>query len=298
MDGNGSTAWTINHSLTVNTQSIESGSQQFDGTLNMNAGAIGRLTVNLADPSAAWTMSGTMNLAGFGVLTTTRIAGSRMILTGELNMGTGIAQITADTSLNGANVSIAAGGTLRMLGRTTLDIDTNFSGSGVLHNGAGGTMIFDSGAALFTVGLTNSGIFTIVEEGGGVAGVNRVEFAPSSVWAVEIGGYAAGDADRLLVTGAAGAALGGVLDVSLLNLGMGFAPQIGDEFRILFALDGMVSGTFVNDPVSLANGLTYEWTVIYNPSNVTLRLDNIIPTPSSMALLSLGGLIAARRRRA
>jgi hypothetical protein len=71
--------------------------------------------------------------------------------------------------------------------------------------------------------------------------------------------------------------------------------------RILIAagaLDGVVSGTFANDPVSFADGLIYEWTVIYSQRNVTLRLDNIVPTPGSIALLGLGGLIAARRRRA
>lgn len=298
MDGTTNTTWTINHSLTVNTQAIEQGSQQFDGTLNMNAGAVGRLTVNLADPGASWTMDGTMNLAGLGVLTTTRVAGSRMIVTGDLNMGTGIAQITADTALQGADLNINAGGTLRMRGTTTVDSHTQFSGTGVLHNGIGGTMVLDSGTAMAGVGLLNSGVLSVGGDGPGSAGMDRVTFAADSVWEVGIGGYAAVQVDRLNVTGASGASLGGVLSVSLLDLGIGFAPQIGDEFLIITSLQGGNTGMFINDPVTLAGGLTYEWSVITSPHRVYLRLDNVVPAPGSVALLGLGGLFAARRRRA
>ncbi len=293
MDGNNDAAWTINHSLTVNTQAIESGSQQFDGTLNMNVGAIGRLTVNLADPSAAWTMNGTMNLAGLGVLTTTRISGSRMIVTGDLNMGTGIAQITADTSLQGANVSIAASGTLRMRASTTVDAATSFGGTGTLHNGLDGAMLLNSGASLSQVGLTNSGLLRIGQSGAGVAAVDRFTSTAEAALGIDVGGYLAGTNHDLLLVSGGGTLLNGQLTVSLIT---GFAPQIGDEFTILSSLGG-VSGTFANDPVSFSGGLTYDWTVLYNPNSVVLRLGNIVPTPGSMALLGLGGLIAARRRR-
>lgn len=298
MDGSNNVAWTINHALTVNTQAIELGSQQFDGTFNMNAGAVGRLTLNLADPDASWTMNGAMNLAGFGVLTTTRVAGSRMIVTGDLNMGAGIAQITADTVLRGADVNINAGGTLRMRGVTRVEADTDFFGTGTLHNGIDGTMVLETGTALSGVGLLNSGVLSVGGDGPGVAGMDRVSFAADSVWEVGIGGYAAGQNDLLTVTGMGAASLGGVLLVSLLDLGTGFTPQIGDEFRILRSLQGGSTGTFTNDPVTHAGGLTYEWSVIYSPQYVSLRLDSIVPAPGSVALLGLCGLIAARRRRA
>jgi hypothetical protein len=293
MDGNNDAAWTINHGLTVNTQAIEQGSQQFDGTFNMNAGAVGRLTMNLADPDAAWTMSGTMNLAGFGALTTTRVAGSRMIVTGDLNMGSGIAQITADTSMQGASVIISGGGTLRMRGSTTVDTGTSFSGTGVLHNGLGGAMMLNSGASLSQVGLTNSGILRVGDASAGIASVDRFASTAEAAWSVDIGGYLAGaNHDLLLVTGE-GTAVNGLLTISLLD---GFVPQIGDEFTILSSL-GLVSGAFVNDPVTLSGGLTYDWTILYNPNSVVLRLDSIVPAPASMALIGLVGLLAARRRR-
>ncbi|MFM9957397.1 MAG: hypothetical protein ACKVZJ_04940 [Phycisphaerales bacterium] len=298
MDGNNSTFWTINNALTVNTDAIELGSQQFDGTFNLNVGAIGRLTVNLADTGASWTMSGTMNLAGLGILTTTRVAGSRMIVTGDLNMGAGIAQITADTAFQNANVLIEHNGTLRMRGNTSVDASTAFSNSGVLENGVGGSMLLHSGASLGAVGLTNNNVLRIGESGPGIASVDRFASTINAAWGVDIGGYAPGtEHDLLLVTGGA-ADLGGTLNVSLIGLGAGavFAPSVGDEFTILSALGG-VSGTFSNDPVSLSAGLTYEWSIIYNPNTVVLRLDRIVPTPGSAVLLGLSGLLAAKRRR-
>lgn len=189
------------------------------------------------------------------------------------------------------------GSTLRMRGLTVVDADTTFTGSGTLQNGVGGSMLLDTGVSLSEVGLTNSGILRIGEAGPGVAAVDRFTSVDGAIWAIDIGGYLAGaEHDLLLVTGG-GASLAGVINVSLLGLGgPTFAPNIGDEFTILSALGG-VSGVFSNDPVTQVGGLTYDWTVIYTPNTVVLRLDNIIPAPGSVALLGLGGLIAARRRR-
>ncbi len=293
MDGSGATSWSINHRLEVNTQAIETGSQIFDGTMNINGGIAGRLTMNLEDPGASWTMNGEMNLAGLGALTITRVAGSRMIVAGDLNMASGIAQITSDTAFQGANVSIVSGGNLRTFGNTTVNAATNFAGAGVLQNGVGGGMLLNSGVSLGQVGLTNSGMLRIGESGSGLAAVDRFTSTAEAAWGVDIGGYLAGTKhDLLLVTGGT-TMLDGQLLVSLLT---GFAPQIGDEFTILSSLGG-VSGAFSNDPTSFANGLTYDWTVIYNPNTVVLRLDIIVPTPGSLALLGLGGLLAVRRRR-
>lgn len=137
MDGAERTTWNTSSRLNVNTGAIEMGSRHFGGTLNLTTGSAGRLTLNLADPNASWTMAGRMNLAGLGNLTITRVAGSRMIVIGDFNMGAGIAQITADTALQGADVSIAANGTPRFFGGTTVDAAATFAGTGTLHNGIG-----------------------------------------------------------------------------------------------------------------------------------------------------------------
>jgi hypothetical protein len=280
MDGNNNATWTINHGLTVNTQAIELGSQQFDGTFNMKAGAIGRLTINLDDPAASWAMNGTMNLAGFGALTTTRVAGSRMIVTGELNMGTGIAQITADTAFQGGDVSVAATGNLRMRANTTVDAPTTFSGAGTLQNWSDGTMTLHSGVSLGQVGLTNNGQLSIGQNGPGIASVDRFGSSATATLAVDIAGYSAGTEHDLLLVTSGAAALNGEINVDLLGLGGGevFAPGIGDEFTVLSALGG-VSGTFTNDPTTQVGDYTYEWAIIYNPNTVVLRLEDIVFTP-------------------
>lgn len=297
------TVWNVSNSLTVNADRINTASNFFSGTMNITGGALGRVTINLSNPSEAWYMLGTMNLAGAGGLPVTRVAGSHIVVGGNLNINSGIVQITADTTLASplgpATVNIAPGATLRTRGATTVEAPTIFAGSGTLQNGVGGSMLLDTGVSLSNVGLANSGILRIGEAGPGVAAVDRLTSAIGATWGVDIAGYLAGaDHDLLLVTGG-GASLAGVINVWLLGLGGGpiFAPNIGDEFTILSALGG-VSGVFSNDPVTQVGGLTYDWTVIYNPNTVVLRLDNVVPAPGSIALLGLGSQLAARRRRA
>lgn len=304
MDGrSGDTVWTVNSTLVVNAQRLDDFSSRFDGTMNIQGGVIGALTINLLDPADSWQMNGTMNLAGSGALPVTRVAGSRMLMTGDLNVTSGIAQITADTtfssSIAAANVSIPQNATLRMRGHTVVGASTTFTGTGTLQNGVNGDLVLESGLTLSEVGLTNNSMLRIAAGAPGVASVNSFISTSGATWAVDIGGLIAGSQhDVLLVSGGA-AMLGGTLDVALIGLGGGpaFAPTVGDEFTILSALGG-VSGTFLNDPSSFAHGLTYDWTVIYNPNTVVLRLEGIVPGPGSIALLGLGGLFTARRRRA
>ncbi len=303
MDGTaGDTVWNINSLLVVNAQRIDDFSSRFDGTLNIEAGFLGRLTLNLADPDSAWQMNGTMNLSGSGGLPVTRVAGSGMLVTSNLNVTSGIAEITADTAFStdllAANVSIPQNATLRMRGRTVVGSNTTFAGSGTFQNGVNGDLVLDSGVTLSQVGLINNSTLRIAAEAAGVASVHSFISTADADWIVDIGGLAAvTQHDVLLISGGA-ATLGGTLDVSLIGLGGGpaFAPNIGDEFTILFALGG-VSGTFINDPVTQVNGVTYDWSVIYNPNTIVLRLDHIIPTPGSAGLLALGGLLALPRRR-
>jgi hypothetical protein len=48
----------------------------------------------------------------------------------------------------------------------------------------------------------------------------------------------------------------------------------------------------------MAGGLTYEWTVVYNPNTVVLRLDNVVvPSPGAIGLAMLAGFVGCRRRR-
>lgn len=302
MDGfSGTTTWNVLNTLAVNAELLDEGASWFDGTFNIDTGFNGRLTINLPDATESWWMRGTMNLAGSGGLPVTRVAGSRMVVTGELNVTSGTALITADTYFSsgvGANVSIPGGAMLSMRGMTRVGANTTFAGAGTLQNGVNGDMVLDSGVTLSEVGLINNSTLRIAADAPGVASAHSLISTTNADWLVDIGGLAAGaQHDVLLISGGA-AMLGGTLDVYLIGLGGGpaFAPNIGDEFTILSAVGG-VSGTFINDPVSFAGGLTYDWTVIYNSNTVVLRLDHIIPSPGGAALLALGGLLSCPRRR-
>jgi hypothetical protein len=301
MDGTmGSTVWQVESSLVVNAESIDMPAaieNHFQGVMNIRGGVLGGLTLNLANPSDSWTMAGIMSLSGIGVLPVTRLAGSDVEMTGTLMVDDGLVQVTSDVGMIGADVFIAPDSTLRMRGNTVIDSSTDFGSTGALLNGLGGKMLLHSGASLDTVGLTNAGVLRIGEAGPGMAAVDRFASTAAATWAVDIGGYLAGtEHDSLLVTGGE-AILDGEIVVTLADLGAGmFDPQIGDEFKILSAIGG-VSGVFDNDPVSTVGSLTYEWSVIYNASSVVLRLDNVVPAPGSIALVGLGGILAARRKR-
>lgn len=289
--------WSINNSLVINTDAFAPYAEgRFDGTMNISGGALGRFTLNLSDPADAWTMDGEMELRGLGALPVTRVAGARMIVTGDLEVSNGVSQSTADLDFRGAGVDIESGSTLRTRGATTIDAETSFSGSGTLQNGLGGVLILHDGVALNDVGLTNTGIFGIGVSGPGIAGVDRFLSTDDAIWAVDIGGaIAATEHDMLSVTGGT-AELGGELVVLLADLGAGvFAPSIGDEFVILLSVGG-VSGEFTSDPVTVVGALTYGWDVVYNPNSVVLRLESIVPAPGALALLGIAGLTASRRR--
>ncbi len=291
------TEWDINSSLVINAGAINEGSQEFGGSMDITGGPLARLTINLDDNAASWEMSGSMTLGGAGAFAATRVAGSWMHVTGELAVSNGIAQITAPTSFIGASVTIPADATLRTRNFTTVDAASSFAGGGTLHNGEGGTMVLFNSLSLGDVGVANSGVLHVGQFGPGTVMVERFTNNASGTLRIELAGYADVERDLLIATGGS-ATLGGMLDVRLIDLGGGvFMPSVGDEFTILRAFGGVV-GSFLNDPVTMASGLTYEWTVIYNPSTVVLRLDTItVPPPGTVGLAMLAGLARGRRRR-
>lgn len=300
MDGNGSTHWAINAPLVVNAGALDLlGSQIFDGSLEIAGGFAGALAMHLTDPTEAWIMAGSMELAGAGGVPVTRIAGSHMIVTGDLHAVSGLPSITADATLAaGSAIDIADGVALRVRGATIVESGAVFAGTGMLQNGLGGTMLLESGAALGQIGLINNATLGIGESGPGIAAVDSFQSTASALWSIDIGGYAAGtEHDMLLVMGGP-AEVDGTLAVELSDLGAGtFVPQIGDEFTILIASGG-VSGAFGNSPVSLLpGGVGVHWSVIYNPNSVVLRVDHIVPTPGALAIAGLSSLMFVRRFR-
>ncbi|MEM6331373.1 MAG: retropepsin-like aspartic protease, partial [Planctomycetota bacterium] len=174
----------------------------------------------------------------------------------------------------------------------TLDIAggvqlTTFSGvdlldGGVLSLGPGAVLdtqfVEMRGGVLRGDGVISTGNGEIpgqVENNGGVVApgvgvgtleiVGRFSAAATGTLAIEIGGLLAGaEHDQLRVDG--GVALGGTLEVSLVDLGAGlFAPVAGDQFTILTASEGL-GGEFA----SLDLPADFAWDVLYNATSVEL----------------------------
>lgn len=302
LDGQAGTgSWSIQHSTVVNADRINSdpaAPNRFTGAIVVEGGALAQFRINLPQPSDRWELEGYIGLEGIGALPVTRLSGAPVDVRGTMAAWNGIVQVTADTAmLESSTLHISAGSTLRFRGTTTLDSSTSFTAAGTLQNGVGGVMTLNSGTSLELTGLLNSGTLLIGESGSGVASVDRFTGAPGSSWKIDVDGYLEGVGhDALLVTGGK-AALDGSLLVTIGGKdGVQFTPQIGDEFKILSAISGVV-GTFDNDPVSNVGSQVYEWTVIYNPGSVVLRLDAIVPTPGSTGLFAIGLLAATRKRR-
>lgn len=291
MDGGGGTTWNINSNLIVTAESIDSTiSNTFDGAINVSgAGFIRSLRVNLTGSFDEWTMNGEMNLAS-GLFPATRLAGSPMRLTGELNVtGAGV-RILADTDFDSPSTTTMATTDLLMGGQTTVAAGATFIGDGTFVNLADGSLKLEDGASLDQVGLQNSGLLE-VGDSPGIASVDRFENTDDGTWLVEIGGYVAGSESDLLLVTSGTTQLDGLIEVDLIDAGGGlFLPQIGDEFMVLTSF-GAVGGVFQNEPISFAAGQAFHWEVLYHPNDVTLRLvdiTNVIPEPSMFALLLLG----------
>jgi hypothetical protein len=311
MDGlSGNTVWNVNAPLTVVADQIATTpANRFEGTLNIGGGFAPRLTMNLRDPNAGWIMAGTLRLSGLTALVETKLAGSRMEVQGRVEVLSGRVRVDADTHFSSAGFAGPAvlsfgdaDASLQLGGRTDIDAGVQFEGSGALVNAGGGRMWLAHGADLGGVALRNAGALHIAE-GAGAATVPSFTQLASGIWTVELGGHAPGtEHDLLTVFGGGATQLDGLLRVALIDLGSGtFRPEVGDEFTILLAPGG-VSGSFLNSPVSVADGSVYTWTVLYRPDEVRLQLASIgvVPEPGTWAMwlagLGLAGSLARRRR--
>jgi hypothetical protein len=299
MDGGGNTTCNINHNAVISAVSIDSSiSNTFDGTLNVEGGFVGKLTISLVGAFDEWTMAGDMNLAGqnLAAFPIERVAGSPLRVTGDLNVEYRV-RIAADTTF-AANSAITFendSDQLQMSGETLVAAGAAFAGGGTLANGPSGEMTLADGASLGGTSLTNRGLLQ-VGNSPGTATVEQFVNQSDGTWLVEIGGHLPGtEHDRLLA--GSGAELGGLLEVDLMDAGGGlFLPSIGDTFTILTSPGG-VSGTFLNDPISSAAGQQFHWSVIYNPNDVVLQLVAItVPEPATLVFGATAGLALLVRK--
>ena len=283
--GTGDTVWTIQNQATINAGDLGSSANVFTGTFNIKAGSFARLRINLADPDAAWTLAGELTFTGGTTFLQRSLLGSPAIVTGSLDVASGIADVISDLTLaDTGELGLALPTSLvRTQGRTILEPGASVAGLGTLRNGQGGRMSIDAGVTMNTIDLENEGLLTLgaaeidpdVATGPARASVARFQQNAGATWRVSLGGDApATGHDQIAASGSA--VLDGALEVTLDELDTGmFAPQLGDEFVILTAAAG-VSGAFDADPVTMAGDTQYLWAVEYDPDQVVLRLAGIL----------------------
>ncbi len=180
-----------------------------------------------------------------------------------------------------ASFTVYNAGTFRKsAGTGTNNIDWVFNNSGTVDIRVG-TLSFNgpsfvnaAGAVVQGYGTLNVANTTFVNRGiinpGSSVGIltliGNLPQTSSCVINIELGGTAATNYDRLLVSGTA--QLDGTLNVQLVN---GFRPVGGDVFTILSS--SALSGTFAANNANLA-GLG----IIYTPTNVYLISSNDVPS--------------------
>lgn len=275
--------WNIANSLTINADKLDTlGVSNVESDINIEGTFLGKLTVNLTNPFGWWAVSRTLNVGGVAAIMTTRISGSQMVIYADMNVDNRVA-VTADMYVSSSGtVNFADADTqLRTSGTTEVQQYSDFIGHGELQNAPGGVLILDDGADLDNVGVLNEGELR-VGNSPGVAFVDRLNMAPTSLWSVELGGYTPGSQHDLLFVTQDATHVDGILDVNVINLGGGtFDPQQGDEFIILRAT-GALDGTFDKDPISYGNGKVYLWSVAVGNDTVTLHLDDTLPCPADL----------------
>ena len=194
--------------------------------------------------------------------------------------------ILEDGTLSSININLADGSTFDFLGGR-LQID-GFNGNLFQH---GGTLA--PGFSITPSAVSSAFIFGdyFLDSSGAVE--------------VELKGSGSDEYDQLIIDGEvdlnADNSGGGSLDLIL-----GFSPKLGDSFTIIDngdtdAINGIFSGlpegSTVDIPFrgqSFTFGITYQGGIDSN--DVVLTVNEIIPEPSSSALLVVGGLIMFRRR--
>lgn len=178
----------------------------------------------------------------------------------------------------------SADGTLNAPAGVLLEAGRNLSGRGTINTSAGefrndGRVAATGPGLIFNDLVTGKGRFSgdITFNGGTDFGnsparivmTGNTVFGASNAHLAEIGGIVAGkDYDQLDISGTA--TLGGVLNVSLIHLGAGNAPMVGDRYEIIKAAGG-ITGTFSSVSLpALADG--QEWNVIYESHAVVLTV--------------------------
>jgi T5SS/PEP-CTERM-associated repeat protein len=276
-----SSSWSNSSALTVG--------QYGAGTLNVtNGGSVSSIDGFLGFSGSFGGSSGTATIVGAGSNWTNSgslyVGGNRTSMggTGVLNIQNGgRVDVANEMKLYGAGTVNLTGGSLNA---DTIDTTT----SGAQFNFTGGTLA----VVTFNGDLVNRGGTLAPGSSPGLTTVNgNYSQDINSTLAIEIGGLIAGsEYDVLDVTGIA--ALAGILDVDLYDLGSGlFEPAEGDTFDIVTAES--ITGEFdFLSLVSLGNGLSWQVDYLVDAINTTdvvrLSVISAVPIPNAMWLFGSG----------
>jgi hypothetical protein len=168
--------------------------------------------------------------------------------TGDVTVGTGsTARVLSGTYLQTAGETSLAGGTLWA--------DTVSLQGGVLSG-------FGAVRGTVSVSLINAALLDLGAPTGTLQVNGTYQQTAAGVLNVGLGGTAAGQSDRLQITGAA--TLGGTLNVTLVG---GFLPAVGSTFEIL-TFASRTSDFATVTGLSLPNGNTFQ----YSPEATRVRL--------------------------
>ncbi len=213
-------------------------------------------------------------------------------------------------------------------------VGENLTGAGGLTNAEVGDVIRVSLVAQAGGGVgfaftrpyisgTNVGAWDLTETGDGVRGRNEnvigdVSDGPVGTTQAANGffsGVSTGpDTDRLELTDAAPARIGSAPDFVALPTGLFppalrpalFAPLVMADGFTVYTFDATYNGGTMSFDAEFLRTRTYANANAVEADDVSFEVarDNfgnmltVVPAPASMALLGLGGLVAARRRRA
>ncbi len=205
---------------------------------------------------------------------------------------TGPAASGATAQINGVDSVFNFDGGLTNDGVMKL-IDATVNGD-VVNNGS----IATTGTGTFTGTVSGSGDFTgsgtVIFDGtfspgdspGQVAIDGHAVLGPTAVLVMELAGRTHGvDYDQVVVAG--NLTLGGTLDMQLLD---GFTPHLGDTFDLLDS--DAITGSFdsINLP-TLAHGLSFDASSLLTTGSIL-----VVPEPTMLSVLLVGGLALGRRR--
>jgi len=291
-----------------------------DGTLNFDAGTINATSVTLGRlPNI--TAAGA---AGSGTLGTLTVDGTGQLQTTTITLGL---SLDADT---GANPAVT--GTLRVLGGAVTTTGNVVMGShtagtpspaaatavvevnggnltvgGNITEGAGnnvGTVTVNGGALAVTGGSITTDTVNLTT--GSITGVSSITAALSTGPAFQLSPGGAGTAGTLAVTGPAtlggtlradigGAAadvlnVSGVLDITAATLNFNQLGPLTASSYVLASYGSLTGGQFAS-----VQNLPAGYSLDYNYQGANQIA--LVPEPTAVSLLALGGLLLRRRRR-